>query len=182
MTLYLSSILSFTRVSRPSFCRSHAVTTRSVAPSIHRLDLLSSVLHSPSLVTSIVLLSASLQSTALGHGAVAVQLHLVLLMLERRLSLFLPLLSSTAASGHFAVVLLSLRSVHPSCSLFIRQRFSRSVHLSSGPEPIRCIHPSLSRSVSPLVCPSFNSRCLLSNNASMAVRRTLHKFFAMPRR
>src|SRR6218665_3988707 len=28
------------------------------------------------------------------------------------------------------------RSVHPSCSPFIRQRFSRSVHLSSGPEPI----------------------------------------------
>src|SRR6218665_1883528 len=42
-------------------------------------------------------------------------------MLKRRLSLFLPLLSSRAASGHFAVVLssLSLRSVHPSCSPFI---------------------------------------------------------------
>src|SRR6218665_532216 len=55
-------------------------------------------------------------------------------MLERRHSLFLPLLFSPEASGHFAVVLLSptLRSVHPSCSPFIRQRFSRSVHLSSG--------------------------------------------------
>src|SRR6218665_589156 len=82
IALYLSYLLSFTRVSSPSLCLSHAVTTRSVAP--HRLDLLSSVLHSPLLVSSIVLLSASLQSTVLGHGAVAVQLHLVLLMLERR--------------------------------------------------------------------------------------------------
>src|SRR6218665_3984981 len=46
-------------------------------------------------------------------------------------------------------VLLSLRSVHPSLSSFIRQRFGRSVHPSSGPEPIGCIPPSLSRSVSP---------------------------------
>src|SRR6218665_1275729 len=44
---------------------------------------------------------------------------------------------------------LSLRSVHPSRSSFIRQRFGRSVHPSSLPEPIRCIPPSLSRSVSP---------------------------------
>src|SRR6218665_2197093 len=103
LTLYLSFLLSFTRVSRPSFCRSHALITRSVALSIRRLDLLSSVLHSPPLVSSIVLLSSSLQSTALGHGAVAVQLHLVLLITVMRLSLFLPLLSSTA-SGHIAVI------------------------------------------------------------------------------
>src|SRR6218665_987562 len=77
----------------------------------------------------LVLLSFALQSIVLGHGAVAVQLNLEVLITVMRLSLFLP--------------------VHPSRSLFIRQRFSRSVHLSSGPEPIRCIHPSLSRSVSP---------------------------------
>src|SRR6218665_115924 len=127
ITLYLSSLLSFTRVSRPSFCHSHAVTTRSVAPSIHRLDLLSSVLHSPPLVSSSVLLSASLQLTALGHGAVAVQLHLVLLMLERRLSLFLPLLSSPAASGHFAVVLSSLSLFALSIRLALLSSVSASV-------------------------------------------------------
>src|SRR6218665_3644923 len=170
---------SFVHPSRsifPPCCRSHALTTRSVAPSIHRPDLLSCVLHSPPLVSSIVLLSASLQSTVLGHGAVAVQLHLVLLMLERRLSLP-PFIILTPCLREFCCrpfVPLSLRSVHPSCSPFIRQRISRSVHLSSGSEPIRYIHPSLSRSVSPLFCPSFISRCLLSNNSSMAVRRTLH--------
>src|SRR6218665_3650314 len=133
ITLYLSSLLSFTRVSRPSFCRSHAVTTRSVAPFIHRLDLLSSVLHSPLLVSSSVLLS-SLQSTALGHGAVAVQLHLVLLMLERRLSLFLPLLSSHAASGHFAVVLSSL-------SLFaLSNRLALLSSVSASVAQFICLH------------------------------------------
>jgi len=44
ITLYLSSLLSFTRASSPSFCRSHAVITGSVASPIHHLDLLSSVL------------------------------------------------------------------------------------------------------------------------------------------
>src|SRR6218665_3275279 len=42
--------------------------------------------------------------------------------------------------------LFSTRSLHRSS--FIRQRFGRSVHPSSWPEPIRCIHPPLSRSVS----------------------------------
>ena len=65
----------------------------------------------------------------------AVQLTLEVLITVMRLSLFLPVSLS--------------RSVHPSCSPFVRQRFSRSVHLSSGPEPIRCIRPSFSRSVSP---------------------------------
>src|SRR6218665_1373061 len=127
ITLYLCYLLSFTRVSSPSFCRSHAVTTHSVAPPIHRLDLLSSVLRSPPLVSSIVLLSTSLQLTALGHGAVAVQLHLVLLMLERRLSLFLPLLSSPAASGHFAVVLSSLSLFALSIRLALLSSVSASV-------------------------------------------------------
>src|SRR6218665_1239222 len=127
ITLYLSSLLSFTRVSRPSFCRSHALTTRSVAPSIHRLDLLSSGLHSPPLVSSIVLLSASLQSTALGHGAAAVQLHLMLLMTEIWLSLFLSLLSSTVASGHFAVVLSSLSLFALSICLALLSSVSASV-------------------------------------------------------
>src|SRR6218665_1518436 len=83
-TLYLSSLLSFTRASSSSFCRSHAVITGSVTSPIYHLDLLSSVLHP--LVSSIVLRSASLQLTAPGHGAVAGQLHLVLLMLERGVS------------------------------------------------------------------------------------------------
>src|SRR6218665_1606540 len=103
ITLYFSFLLSFTRASPPSFCRSHAVTTRSVAPPIHRPDLLSSVL--PPLVSSIVLWSASLQLTSLGHGTVAGQVNLVLLMLERRVSLLLP---TPLASGRFAVVLSSL--------------------------------------------------------------------------
>ena len=148
ITIYLSFFLSFARVSPPSFCRSHALIMRSVAPSIRRLDLLSSVLHSPPLISSIVLLSSALQSTVLGQGATAVQLILLLLITVMRLALFLPL-SSIAASGHIAVVpSLSLCSVHPSSSSFVHQRFGRSIRPSSGPEPIRYIHPSLSRSVS----------------------------------
>src|SRR6218665_39597 len=115
ITLYLSSLPSFTRVSRPSFRRSHALIPRSVAPSIHRLDLLLSVLHSPPLVSSIVLLSSALQSSVLGHGATAVPLNLLLLITVMRLALFL-ILSSIAASGHIAVVpsSFSLSSLGPS--------------------------------------------------------------------
>src|SRR6218665_3757923 len=142
---------SFVHPSRsifPPCCRSHALTTRSVAPSIHRPDLLSCVLHSPPLVSSIVLLSASLQSTALGHGAVAVQLHLVLLMLERRLSLppFIILPRGLRAFGCRPFVTLS--SLCPSVLLSFHPSALQSLSsLSSGPAPIRCIHPSLSRSV-----------------------------------
>src|SRR6218665_3455224 len=97
-------------------------------------------------------------------------------MVKRRLSLppFIVLTRGLRAFCCRPFVPLSLRSVHPSYSPFIRQRFSRSVHLSSGSEPIRYIHPSISRSVSPLFCPCFISRCLLPNNSSMAVRPTLH--------
>src|SRR6218665_2978336 len=42
------------------------------------------------------------------------------------------------------------------CRSFVPLSF-RSVHLSSRPETIRCIHPSLSRSVSPLFCPSVSA-------------------------
>ena len=117
--LHSSLVSSFVHPSRsisPPFCRSHALITRSVAPSIHRLDLLSSVLHSPPLVSSIVLLSASLQLTTLGHGAEAAQLHLVLLMLERRFSLppFIILPRDLRAFCCRPFVPLSLRSVHPS--------------------------------------------------------------------
>src|SRR6218665_3775567 len=123
ITLYLSVLRSFTRVSLPSFCRSHVLITRpfwgqpipgidesplspstplfnidsssvflggsllpsstpmsshdlllfalSVVPSIHRLYLLSSFLHPPPLVPSIVLLSfvsASVAQSIRFHG------------------------------------------------------------------------------------------------------------------
>ena len=161
ITLYISSLLSFTRASSPSFCRFHAVIAASVASPIHHLDLLSSVLHPPPFFSFIVLWSASLQLTAPGHGAVAGQLHLVLLMLERWLS--------PPPSTH------RLRPF--CCRPFVSLSF-RSVHLSSWPETIRCIPPSLSRSVSPLFCPSFISHCLPSNNSSRAVRRTLQFFLS----
>ena len=113
--------------SLPSFIH-HALITRSIAPSIHRLDLLSSVLHSPLLVSSSVLLS-SLQSTAQGHGAVAVQLHLVLLMLERRLS-------------HPPFIILPRRPLGISL-LFFRPSLS-----SLCPSVLLSIHPSALQSLS----------------------------------
>src|SRR6218665_1530639 len=93
-TLYSSNDLSIPRLD-------HALTRfphPSPCPSVVRSS-------SPPLVSSIVLRPASLQLTALGHGAGPVQLHLVLLMLERWHSL---LLSPPIASESFAVVLSSL--------------------------------------------------------------------------
>ena len=104
----------------------------------------------PSRVPSIVLLSSALQSTVLGYGAVAVRLTRMVLITVMLLSLppFIILHRRLRAFCCRPFVLLSLRSVHPSRSSFIRQRFGRSVHPYSGPEPIRCIPPSLSLSFS----------------------------------
>src|SRR6218665_282902 len=130
ITLYLSSLLSFTHVSRPSFCRSHTLITRSVAPSIHCLDLLSSVLHSPPLVSSIILLSSALQLTVLGHGATAVQLNLVLLITMMRLSL--PPFIIHRRLWHIAVIPSSffLSSLGPSVALFFCPSALRSLNPS----------------------------------------------------
>src|SRR6218665_1114008 len=91
----------------------------------------------PPLSSSRVLLSSALQSTVLGHGAAAVQLTLLVLITVMRLSLPLFIIIHRRLWAYCCrpFVFLSLRSVHPSRSSFIRQRFGRSVHPSSGPEP-----------------------------------------------